>query len=409
VTSKRALSLAAGLSLVGLWIAAAFLLWRSSVVPGGLHLGGVDVHRYFGAHELARTARFNRFLTWSDTLSLLATLAAAVAIARWGELWAGPSLAGPVGTGTFLGMVGIAVLWLVGLPFTVADLWWERRHGLVHTGYFTAIFGGWAALAGVFVFVSIALLVVMRLARALGERWWIAAAPVFAGLALLFAFVSPWLQSTHPLHDARLAATARLLEQREGTAPAPVVVSDVSAHTSEPNAEAMGIGASRRIVLWDTILDRRFTRRELRIVIAHEVGHLARNHIWKSIGWSALALVALAFLLARGTRSRGGMGEPEAAPLALLLVVAFSLVALPLENVVSRHIEQEADWQALQAARDPAAQTALFQRFATTTLEQPDPGLLDYVLFENHPTLMQRIALVRAWRARQATSAAQSP
>jgi STE24 endopeptidase len=409
VTTRRALSLGAGIALIGLWLAAAVLLWQSSVVPGGLHLGGLDVRRFFTSHELARTARFNRFLAWSDTLSLVATLAAAAAIARWGELWAGPSLAGPVGTGTLLGMVGVAVLWLVGLPFSFADLWWERRHGLLYTGYGAAIFGEWEQLAVKFVLVSLALLIVMRLARALGERWWIAAAPIFTGIVLLFAFVSPWLQSTHRLHDRRLAATAAALERREGAAPAPVVLQSVSSETSAPNAEAVGLGASRRIIVWNTLLDGRFTRREVRVVIAHEVGHLARNHIWKGVAWGGLAMVPLAYLLARGTRRRGGLGELEAVPLALLLLVAYSLVTLPIQNLVSRHIEEEADWQALQAARDPAAQIELFRRFAPTTLAEPDPSLFDYVLFNDHPTLMQRIALVRAWQARQATSAAQSP
>ena len=64
---------------------------------------------------------------------------------------------------------------------------------------------------------------------------------------------------------------------------------------------------------------------------------------------------------------------------------------------------------ALQTARDPAAQRALFQQFTRTSLEEPDPATLDYVLFEDHPTIMQRIAMAEAWRRRYATSAAQSP
>jgi Zn-dependent protease with chaperone function len=94
------------------------------------------------------------------------------------------------------------------------------------------------------------------------------------------------------------------------------------------------------------------------------------------------------------------MGNPEAVPLALAIVVAVQVAVTPLQTLVTRHIEEEADWMALQYARDPSAQVSLFRRFAPTTLEQPDPPLLRYVLFEDHPTLMQRIALAEAWRAR---------
>ena len=70
-----------------------------------------------------------------------------------------------------------------------------------------------------------------------------------------------------------------------------------------------------------------------RFVLAHELGHLAHNHIWKSIGWYALFAFPVAFLIARATRRRGGMGVPEAVPLAIFVYVVLQLVALPLQNV----------------------------------------------------------------------------
>jgi STE24 endopeptidase len=250
---------------------------------------------------------------------------------------------------------------------------------------------------------------VMGLARWIGGRWWIAAAPAFVGLALLFAFVSPYLLRTHRLHDPVLRAAARRLEAREHVGHVPIDVQPVRDATSLPNAEATGIGPSRRVVLWDTLLDGRFGERELEVVIAHELGHLARNHIWKAVGWYALFAFPGTFLIARATRRRGGMGTPEAVPLALLVLIVLGLLALPLENEISRHREAEADWQALQATRDPAAATALFRRFVRTTLDDPDPSTLDYLLLENHPTIIQRLAMTQAWTSRYAASAAQSP
>jgi STE24 endopeptidase len=135
-------------------------------------------------------------------------------------------------------------------------------------------------------------------------------------------------------------------------------------------------------------------------VLAHEIGHLARSHLWKGIGWYALFAFPGAYLIARAARRRGGMGMPEAVPLAMFVLVLLSVLAIPLENAITRHQEEEADWRALVAARDPSAQISLFRKFGTHTLEEPNPGLVDYLLFENHPTLMQRIAMVRQWRER---------
>jgi Zn-dependent protease with chaperone function len=87
-------------------------------------------------------------------------------------------------------------------------------------------------------------------------------------------------------------------------------------------------------------------------------------------------------------------------PLSLLVLVVLGLVALPLENAISRHREAEADWIALQTTRDPSAATALFRRFVPTTLDDPSPSTIDYLLLENHPTIMQRMAMVEAWRVR---------
>src|SRR5207237_8293577 len=133
-----------------------------------------------------------------------------------------------------------------------------------------------------------ALAIVMGLARAVGDRWWILAAPAFVGLAALFAFISPYLVPTHRLHAPALRAAVKELEQREHVRSIPVVVQDVKSDTSLPNAEAMGIGPSRRVVLWDTMVDGTFSDRQVRVVIAHELGHVASNHILKSVGWYAL-------------------------------------------------------------------------------------------------------------------------
>ncbi|MEN3341681.1 MAG: endopeptidase [Actinomycetota bacterium] len=406
---SRALARRAALLAVPavLWSAAAWYLWQSRV-PGSLQLPHLDSRAYFSGRDLHAAASFGRLQEWDWLLATVAQLVALTLYAWRGGRFARESAAGPLGTGMLLGMLGFALVWVAQLPASVLELWWQRRHQLSQTGYFTAVFGDWLALGGQFVFLCLTLAIVMGLARRLGERWWLPAAPAFVGLALLFAFVTPWLLGTHPLRRPDLLAVASRLERAEHVQHTPIVVQDVHDVTSLPNAEATGIGPSRRVVLWDTLVDGRFPTRELAVVIAHELGHLARNHIWKDVGWYALFAFPGAYAVARATRRRGGMGEPEAVPLSLLVVVVLGLLALPLQNAISRHMEAEADWMALRTTRDPAGATALFRRFVPTTLDEPSPSTWEYLLLENHPTIMQRIAMAQAWR-RYATSTAQSP
>ncbi len=170
--------------------------------------------------------------------------------------------------------------------------------------------------------------------------------------------------------------------------------------TSQANAFSAGFGPSTHVVIWDTLLDGRFSNREVDVVVAHELGHVKSRHIVKSLGWFALLAFPLAFLVEWATRRSGGVANPANIPLALLVLTIASLAMTPLVNAVSRRYEAEADWRALRATNDPAAATRLFRDFARTSLQEPNPPLLDYLWLENHPTLAQRIAMANAFRQR---------
>jgi len=384
------------------WIVAAVLLWRSSVVPGGLHLSGLDPHRYFSDRQLARSASFERFERWDFVLAQLTLLAVLAVYARFGGRFAQESAAGRIGTGMLLGMLGFGFVWLAQIPFGLADLWWERRHGVSRVGYVEWVFSDWSQLAGEFAFVCLALLIVMALAGKLRDSWWLPGAAAFVGLAALFTFITPYLLGNlHPLARPELARAAQRIAAREGVSGVPVRVQNVSGDTSAANAAAIGLGPSRRVVLWDTLLDGRFTDRQVRFVIAHEYGHQARRHLQKGIAWFALFALPGTFLMARFTRRRGGMADPAVVPFSLLVLVVLQLVALPLQNVVSRRIEAEADWMGLRTTHDPTGDRRLMQSFTQTSLAQPDPPGWSYVVLDSHPTIMQRIALANAWEARE--------
>jgi STE24 endopeptidase len=300
-----------------------------------------------------------------------------------------------------LAMLGLALVWLTLIPAGILDLWWQRRHDLTEAGYLDYFFESWFGLGGEFLFICLAIVIVMGLAGPFREYWWIPGAAVFVGLACLFAFVYPYLAGGEPLRDPALAMDAHALAQKQGIDDIPIRVVEVSSFTTAPNAEAAGLGPSKRIILWDTILDGRFDYRELRVVVAHELGHHSRGHITKSLLWYALFAFPGAYLIARITRRRGGMREPEAVPLALLVLVGLSFLALPAQNAITRHLEAEADWVALETTEDPAGAERLFKGFSTELLAEPKPPTWAYVLTETHPTILQRIAMAEAWKERR--------
>ncbi|MGH2978803.1 MAG: M48 family metalloprotease [Solirubrobacterales bacterium] len=382
------------------WVVGAPLLWPSEV-PDDLTLPDLDPGAYFEHDQLEEARDYEAFTRINAVLSVLVLLGVLLLYARHGERFTRESAAGRIGTGMLLAMLGFAFVWLAELPFGLAQLWWDRRHDVSEVGYVEWVVSSWFALGGVFLFVCVAILVVMALARPLRRWWWIPGAAVFVSLGLLFSFVAPFLlEGVGPLRDDRLAAQAKQLAREQGVDDIPVRVEDVDEFTDEPNAFAIGLGPTRRVILWNTLLESPFSDREVRVVIAHELAHHSRDHLWKLSGWFALVALPTAWLLAVATRRRGGMYEARAVPLALLVAVSLQIAVSPAQNAVSRRLEAEADWVALETARDPRAARELHTELAETSLQDPDPPGWAFLFFDTHPTAMQRIEMVEAWRAR---------
>jgi len=375
----------------------AWLLARTSVPS--LHLSGVDQDRFFGRALLSRTRSFTR---GEDALWLFSTLTslAALAIVAWRlpRSVAGMGL-GRIGSAVVLAMVTLVTLWATELPFGIADLWWQHHYGLGPFNVGAWLASQWSALAPAAIGILLAVVLLVGCAGRFRSRWWVPAGLSIVAIASAFAFVSGYLDAvgTQPLHDPVLRSDVRRLERIEHVTGTPVRVQAVSSRTNQVNAFTEGFGPSTHVVLWNTLFTQHFPRRELNVVIAHELGHVRSRHIVKAIGWAALTVLPTLLLVGLVTRRRGGLANPANLPLAFLVLAVLALVTAPAQNLVSRRYEAEADWRALNATRDPVAARRLFESFARTSLEQPNPPLLDYLWLENHPTLMQRIAMTRAW------------
>jgi Zn-dependent protease with chaperone function len=383
------------------WLVAAYYLWQS-VIPDGLRLPDADETSLFPTSTLSEAETYERFVRWDFVLAELVVLAVVAVYARIGPRFVRESAAGPIGTGMLLAMLGLGLVWLLQLPFGLAELWWQRRHDVTEASYGEWILSGWFGLGGQFLFICLAMLIVVGLAQVLGDWWWLPGGVAFVGLSLLFTFVFPYLiPGQKSLHKPALAAAANSYEQELGLDNIPIKVQDVSGDTTLPNAEAVGLGPTRRVVLWSTILRPPFSLDEQKVVVAHELGHHARKHLLKGVGWYALFAIPGAFVISRVTRRRGGMRNPEAVPLGLLTLIVLSIIATPLLNVITRHMEAEADWVALTLTQDPQDAEGLFKQFTYAAHADPSPPTWSYVLLETHPTGLQRIEMARAWQARE--------
>jgi Zn-dependent protease with chaperone function len=385
-----------------IWALAAAALWRTKV-PADLRLPSLDSSSVFGAQALRAGVRYERFFDYDWLIGTLAELATLVVLVRRGARLARSLGLGPCNAGVITGVVAITVLWAVSLPFEIAGAWWARRHGISRDSWVSIVFSLWGGLLGKTVAVVIVLALLLLLARRFAHAWWIPGAAILFALAVLLQFVLPYANriGTHPVRSRSLAAAIDRLEAREHAGDPVVRVQPVHETTTAANAYAIGIGPSRSVFLWDTLLDGRFARREVQFVTGHELAHLARRHIWKGLAWGALLGIPILAATAFATGRRGGLRNPGTVPLALLTLVVLQLALTPLRNTVSRRYEAEADWIGLGGTRDPAAARGLFVGFVRTDLQDPEPPGWVHVFLDDHPTPLHRVEQAEAWAARR--------
>jgi STE24 endopeptidase len=383
------------------WAAAASALWRTKV-PAALHLPRLDPEAVFGAGAVRAGVHYQRFLDFDWLFGTVAGLVALVVMVRRGPRLARSLGLGPTNAGLITGIVVMTVVWAVSLPFDFSKTWWERRHGISTEDWATIVFSAWQGLLAATLGTVVVLAILLLLAKRLVRTWWLPAAAILLALGILAQFTLPYLNriGTHPVRSPKLAAAVKQLEAREHAGDRPVRVEHVSDKTTAANAYAIGIGPSSSVFIWDTMLDGRFTPREVRFVLGHELAHLARLHLWKGIAWGGLIGIPLLAAVAFVTGRRGGLRNPGTVPVALLMISALQLAVAPFTNAVSRRYEAEADWVGLQGTRDPGAARGLFAGFVRTDLQDPDPPGWVHVFLDDHPPLLTRVEQAEAFRSR---------
>jgi STE24 endopeptidase len=243
------------------------------------------------------------------------------------------------------------------------------------------------------------------------RRWWFAiwlgAVPVMLFLVLIGPVaLDPVFNDFKPLEDQQLRQELLDLASRAGIQGGRVYQVDKSKQTKTMNAYVNGIGPSKRIVLWDTIIAK-LDHDELRFVMAHEMGHYVLHHIWKGLGF-ALAMMLVVFWVGqrvvewatrRWGRSWGfeAPSDPAAVPLLLLVVVLAFFLLAPVFNSYSRSIEHQSDLFALELTHLDHAGARAFVKFAEDSKVVPDPSSFIRLWRYSHPTLAERIELCRTY------------
>jgi STE24 endopeptidase len=174
-----------------------------------------------------------------------------------------------------------------------------------------------------------------------------------------------------------------------------VYVVDASRRTTAANAYVTGLGSTKRVVLYDNLIDN-FSRDETRLVVAHELAHVKHSDVPR--GLLFVALVAPLGLLAV-FRLTGRMAPPGPAAVPAL-ALSIVLVATPvtwISNQLSRRIEARADSTSLTLTRAPDAFVSFHRRLALRNVSDPDPPDITRALLGTHPSTMQRIGIARAY------------
>ncbi|MFE7559358.1 M48 family metalloprotease [Kitasatospora sp. NPDC057500] len=314
-------------------------------------------------------------------------------------------------------LTGAAALVLLGqlaqLPFGAGARSVRARFGLVTQGW-----TGWAVDA----LRVLALTLVLALPLAFGlyaltdrspEHWWLPAAGAAALLTAALSFLHPLLVEPvfnrfTPMEPGPLREALLGLAERDGVRVRDVLVADASRRTTALNAYVSGLGATRRIVAYDTLLSTAEPR-EVELVVAHELGHVKHRDVLTGTVLGAVGAAAVVALLGVASGwdallSAAGAtdaADPRSMPLLAALAALLGALSGPVQCAVSRTVETRADRHALELTGDPEQFIAMQRRLALTNVSDVDPPRVLELLFATHPSATRRIAAARAWQARR--------
>ena len=244
------------------------------------------------------------------------------------------------------------------------------------------------------------------------RRWWIYTSIllvpfIFATVLIWPVWIEPLFNRFGELQDKPLEAKILALADRAGIKGSRVFEVAKSEDTKTLNAYVTGFLGTKRIVLWDTTLEK-LDEREVLAIMGHEMGHYVLGHVVQGILLSTVGIFVMLFLvhhfsacLIRRFKGRFGfdrLADFASYPLLLLLIELCNLTGSPVALAVSRHIEHEADRFGLEITRDNHAAATAFVKMQYTNLSNPRPGMLFMIFRSSHPPIGERIDFCNEYR-----------
>ena len=400
----------AGVGLAALAVAAG-AAWALSPRDDAPEPADVPEQRYFSEEQIDHAEAFRGGQRALGLASLAVELGLLAALA----LWRPPPLRRALEAAERRPLLGgAAVAAGISLTLTIAGVplaaWAHER--AVDVGLSTQDFGSWLTdvvrSAGISaVFAALGGLIAMALVRRLRERWWIAGAAVVVAFAIVFSWlapvvIAPLFNDFKELPEGKIRRDVIALGEKAGVDIGDVYEVDASRRSTSLNAYVGGLGPTKRVVLYDNLI-REENPATIRSVVAHELGHVDGDDIWRGIAFVAIVapLGVLWVQLATGGLTRRTGDDPRSPAvvpaLALSIAIASFVLGIP-GQALSRQVEARADTFALELTDEPEAFIELQRRLALANVSDPKPPGFFQAVFGSHPTTMERIGAAVAFR-----------
>ena len=246
--------------------------------------------------------------------------------------------------------------------------------------------------------------------RRFGRRWWAPAAAIAVGFGVVMTYLSPIViepifNRFEPLPQGKLRSDVLALAEEAGVKVGEVYEMDASRRTTAANAYVGGLGSTKRVVLYDTLL-RDFSPEEVRLVVAHELGHVHYRDVPHGLLYLAIVAPFGMFAVSRLAERWAPSGGPLAVP-AVGLALALMVPALTMvSNQLSREVEARADRFSLRLTDQADALIGFQQRIVKQNVSDPEPPAWVSFLLGTHPTAMERIGQALAFKDQEAGAAA---
>ncbi|WP_214482429.1 M48 family metallopeptidase [Bacillus sp. SM2101] len=399
--------------LFGLFIAMYIFYWADTSIPIQYRGSGADPSTFLNERELMLSEEYSQIRNLLFFLSLpfewiiylfVLVLGISYKFNTWAQITSKRKIAQiPIYVFWLSIFVGVLTLPLSWISFTFSKMYNISTQST--SGWLKdRLIDFWLDF-GFLVMIAYALFFLITKAK---KRWWFYAWVLSIPFSLFLMFVQPVIidplyNDFYELKNKELEAEILQMAKQANIPADHVFEVNMSEKTNALNAYVTGIGNNSRIVLWDTTLNR-LNEQEILFIMAHEMGHYVKKHIYFGIaGYLILSLIGLYltskilhFCIHRwkDILHIRDLSELHSLPLLLLVFSMLTFLASPLENVVSRYQEHTADVYAIDMTMDNEAAIQTFQELSRAGLSQVNPPFIVKIFRYGHPTILERIAYI---------------